>query len=256
MMTKLFFRRFIGFVFPVCLLLLSIWTPTSPAQEPLRPEAFSQRQAERKAMVEALSKSPGRTPIVDRSVINAMLRVPRHSFVPEDYSAFAYHDSPLPIGQGQTISQPYIVALMTQALELRPGMKVLEIGSGSGYQAAILAELTPYVFTVEIIEPLYKSAAARLKNLGYSKTNIKMGDGYYGWKESSPFDAIIVTCAALHIPPPLIEQLAPGGKIIIPVGGAFEVQRLLSVTKDSAGARSSRTLELVRFVPLVRGSSQ
>jgi protein-L-isoaspartate(D-aspartate) O-methyltransferase len=218
------------------------------------PAAFTEKQRERTQMVETQLKGWGRTPIVDRAVLQAMLKVPRHFFVPPDRAALAYSDTPVPIGSGQTISQPYVVALMTQALELKHGMKVLEVGTGSGYQAAILAEITPYAFTIEIIRPLYEAAADRLKKLGYNSVKVRLGDGYYGWKEFAPFDRIIVTCAALHIPPPLFEQLKPGGKMVIPVGGTFEVQRLLLVTKDEGGGRSSKALELVRFVPLIRGT--
>jgi protein-L-isoaspartate(D-aspartate) O-methyltransferase len=209
------------------------------------------RLDQRRTMVENQLKGFGRKPVTDEAVLRAMLQVPRHLFVPESKSAYAYDDSPVPIGHGQTISQPYIVALMTQALELRPGMKVLEVGTGSGYQAALLAEITPHVFTIEIIRDLYTSARDRLKRLGYASCDVRLGDGYYGVKESAPFDRIIVTCAALHIPPPLWEQLGPGGRMVIPIGGPYEVQRLLLVTKDTEGQRSSRTLELVRFVPLV-----
>jgi len=216
--------------------------------------AFSERQEERRQMVETQFKGWGRTAISDPAVLQAMLKAPRHAFVPPNYVALAYHDGPVPIGHGQTISQPYIVALMTQALELKPGMKVLEIGTGSGYQAAILAEITPEVFTIEIIKPLYEAAADRLKKLGYSSIRVLLGDGYHGWKEFAPFDRIIVTCAALHIPPPLFDQLKPGGKMVIPVGGTFETQRLLLVTKDESGGRSSKALEMVRFVPLIRGA--
>jgi protein-L-isoaspartate(D-aspartate) O-methyltransferase len=218
------------------------------------PDAFSERQPERTLMVETQLKGWGRKPILDAAVLRAMLKVPRHFFVPPDRAALAYRDTPVPIGSGQTISQPYVVALMTQALELKHGMKVLEVGTGSGYQAAILAEITPDVFTIEIIRPLYEAAAHRLKKLGYDSVKVRLGDGYYGWKEFAPFDRIIVTCAALHIPPPLFEQLKPGGKMVIPVGGTFELQRLLLVTKDEGGGRSSKTLELVRFVPLIRGT--
>jgi protein-L-isoaspartate(D-aspartate) O-methyltransferase len=228
----------------------------SAAAEADLPAAFSERQQERTHMVETQLKGWGRTPIVDRAVLQAMLKVPRHFFVPPDRAALAYRDTPVPIGSGQTISQPYVVALMTQALGLKHGMKVLEVGTGSGYQAAILAEITPYVFTIEIIRPLYEAAADRLKKLGYNSVKVRLGDGYYGWKEFAPFDRIIVTCAALHIPPPLFEQLKPGGKMVIPVGGTFEVQRLLLVTKDESGGRSSKALELVRFVPLIRGTPQ
>jgi protein-L-isoaspartate(D-aspartate) O-methyltransferase len=218
------------------------------------PDAFSERQQERRQMVETQLKGWGRTPIEDAAVVQAMLKVPRHLFVPPDRAALAYRDSPLPIGSGQTISQPYVVALMTQALELKRGMKVLEIGTGSGYQAAILAEITPDVFTIEIIRPLYEAAADRFKKLGYGSVKGLLGDGYYGWKEFAPFDRIIVTCAALHIPPPLFEQLKPGGKMVIPVGGMFEMQRLLLVDKDESGGRSSKAIEFVSFVPLIRGT--
>lgn len=220
------------------------------------PVLFSERQSERIDMVRDGMKGLGRTPITDAAVLSAMEHVPRHLFVPPDVSRYAYRDGALPIGYGQTISQPYIVALMTQALELRPGMKVLEVGTGSGYQAAVLAEITRAVFTVEIIKALYESARDRLKRLGYDSVQVRTGDGYYGWPEHAPFDRIIVTCAALHIPPPLMEQLSPGGKMLIPVGGNFETQRLLLVSKDESGGRTSRTIELVRFVPLVRGAAE
>ena len=212
---------------------------------------FSERLAERRGMVETQLKGFGRTPVTDGAVIQAMLKVPRHLFVPEAGRARAYDDSPVPIGHGQTISQPYIVALMTQALELKPGMKVLEVGTGSGYQAALLAEMTPHVYSIEIIRSLCESAQERLRRLGYTSCVVRLGDGYYGIPESGPFDRIIVTCAALHIPPPLWEQLKAGGRMVIPIGGPYEIQRLLLVTKDEQGRRSSRTLELVRFVPLV-----
>jgi protein-L-isoaspartate(D-aspartate) O-methyltransferase len=238
---------------PVCF-VSGYWMDRGCAAE-ARP-ADEEKQQERASMVETQLKGWGRTPITDKAVLGAMLKTPRHMFVPESMKARAYDDSPLPIGHGQTISQPYIVALMTQALELTPDMKVLEIGSGSGYQAAILAEITPHVFTIEIIKPLYESARGRLKNLGYNTVTIALGDGYYGMKDEAPFDRIIVTCAALHVPPPLFDQLKPGGRMIIPVGGAFETQRLLLVTKDEEGRRASKALELVRFVPLIRGAEQ
>ena len=193
-------------------------------------------------MVRTQLKGRGRTPITDQAVLRAMLTVPRHLFIPERRRIFAYMDTPVPIGYGQTISQPYIVALMTQALELKPGMKVLEVGTGSGYQAAVIAEITPNVFTIEIIEPLYKRARNALKRLGYDRAIVRHGDGYYGMAEFAPFDRIIVTCAALHVPPSLFEQLKPGGKIVIPVGGQFETQRLLLVKKDEHGKRTSKTL--------------
>ena len=218
------------------------------------PEGFSERQPERERMVATQLTGWMRTTITDSAVLQAMLRVPRHLFVPPNQAALAYQDSPVPIGHGQTISQPYIVGLMTQALELKSGMKVLEIGTGSGYEAAVLAEITPEVFTIEIIRPLYEAAVARLQKLEYGSVKLLLGDGYFGWKEFAPFDRIIVTCAALHIPPPLFEQLKPGGKMVIPVGGTFETQRLLLVTKDENGGRSSKALDFVRFVPLIRGT--
>jgi protein-L-isoaspartate(D-aspartate) O-methyltransferase len=205
-------------------------------------------------MVETQLKGFGRTSIDDPAVIKAMLKVPRHAFVPSSQKALAYEDSPLPIGFGQTISQPYIVALMTQALGLTPEMSVLEVGTGSGYQAAILAEITRHVYTMEIIDQLYQTSAKTLHGLGYNSVVVRKGDGYYGLSEFAPFDRIIVTCAALHVPPPLFEQLKVGGKMVIPVGGGFDTQRLLLITKDEQGGRTSKTLELVRFVPLIRGA--
>lgn len=205
-------------------------------------------------MVETQFKGFGRTPADNPAVIAAMLKVPRHAFVPSSQKALAYEDTPLPIGFGQTISQPYIVALMTQALGLTPGMSVLEVGTGSGYQAAILAEITQRVYTMEIIGQLYETSAKTLRGLGYDSVVVRKGDGYYGLSEFAPFDRIIVTCAALHIPAPLFEQLKSGGKMVIPVGGGFDTQRLLLVTKDEQGSRTSKTLELVRFVPLIRGT--
>ena len=216
-------------------------------------DRISERQKERNRMVETQLHGLGRTAITDERVLKAMREVPRHLFVPERMQKHAYDDTPLPIGYGQTISQPYIVALMTQALELKPGMKVLEIGTGSGYQAAILGYITRNTYSIEIIDPLYKKAKAVVGGLQYNWITLRRGDGYYGIKEFAPFDGIIVACAAQHIPPPLFDQLKPGGKMVIPVGGAFEVQRLLLVTKDDKGRRSSKNLSLVRFVPLVRG---
>jgi len=216
---------------------------------------FSERRGEREKMVNTQMSGGLRTPVVDEAVLNALVTVPRHLFIPKGLRAYAYEDSPAPIGFGQTISQPYIVGLMTQALDLKRGMKVLEIGTGSGYQAAILAELTPEVYSIEIIKPLFERAGATLEKLGYNSVTVSRGDGYYGIKEFAPFDRIIVTCAARHIPPPLLDQLKPNGKMVIPVGGRFETQRLLLVTKDEKGKRRSKTLELVRFVPLTREGS-
>ena len=188
----------------------------------------------------------------DPDVLDAMGRVPRHEFVPEKNRRYSYQDTPLAIGYGQTISQPYIVAEMTRQLQLTPTSKVLEIGTGSGYQAAVLAELTPTVYSIEIIEALLDRARDTLAKNGYSKINLRHGDGYYGWPEAAPFDGIVVTCAAGEIPPPLVEQLAAGGRMLIPVGKRYGTQYLILVTKDRDGSVSSRNLMAVRFVPLVR----
>lgn len=187
---------------------------------------------------------------LDPRIMIAMAKVQRHEFVPDDEKRFAYLNRPLPIGYGQTISQPYIVAIMTDLLKVSETSKVLEVGTGSGYQAAILAELVDRVFSIEIITPLSKQAHARLKRLGYTNIQVKQGDGYYGWEEHAPFDAIIVTAAASHVPPPLIKQLKPGGRMMIPVGSRFMTQALLLVTKQADGKVTTRQILPVRFVPL------
>lgn len=187
---------------------------------------------------------------LDEKVLDAMLKVPRHEFVPEDQRPYAYDNRPLPIGYGQTISQPYIVAVMTDLLSLEKGDRVLEIGTGSGYQAAILAELTDAVFTIEIVEGLGRQAGERLERLRYGNVRTLIGDGYYGWPSEAPFDAIVVTAAASHIPPPLIKQLKPGGRMIIPVGSRFMVQHLVLVTKDADNKVTTRQILPVAFVPL------
>ncbi len=189
--------------------------------------------------------------ITDQLVLDAMGKVPRHKFVDERIKDKAYNDSPLGIGEGQTISQPYIVALMTQLLELSGEEKVLEIGTGSGYQAAILAEIVDEVYTIEIYESLSLEAEELLDSLGYNNIYCKIGDGYYGWEEEAPFDAIIVTCAPDHIPPPLLEQLHPEhGRMVIPVGGVWMVQTLMKVYLDE-GKRVSEGITGVRFVPML-----
>lgn len=187
---------------------------------------------------------------LDPKVMDAMRKVPRHEFVPRQERREAYENRPLPIGHGQTISQPYIVALMTDLLEPKRQHKVLEVGTGSGYQAAILAELAAEVFTIEIIEPLGNAAKERLKQLNYKNVHVRIGDGYYGWEEHGPFDGIVVTAAASHIPPPLIQQLKPGGRMVIPVGSRFMVQHLVVVEKDAKGKLTTRQILPVRFVPL------
>ena len=191
--------------------------------------------------------------VADPAVLAAMRRVPRHEFVPESQVARAYSDRPLAIGHGQTISQPFIVAFMTEMLALGPEERVLEVGTGSAYQAAILAELVRQVVSIEIIEPLAVSAAERLDRLGYRNVTVLYGDGYYGWPEDAPYDAIIVTAAALHIPPPLIAQLKPGGRMAIPVGETAWTQNLLLVEKDATDRISTRNLLPVAFVPLTGG---
>ncbi len=188
-----------------------------------------------------------------QNVIDVLEKVPRHEFVPHAERKRAYANRPLPIGFGQTISQPYIVALMTDLANVDSSSRVLEIGTGSGYQAAVLAELAGEVYTMEIIEPLAESAAARLKRLGYENVRVRHADGYYGWKEYAPFDAIVVTAAAGHVPPPLVEQLAVGGKMIIPVGGGFAIQQLVLVEKHTGDRITVRQMLPVRFVPLIGG---
>jgi protein-L-isoaspartate(D-aspartate) O-methyltransferase len=184
----------------------------------------------------------------DARVLAAMRRVPRHEFVPVEQRAYAYEDRPLSIGYGQTISQPYIVAVMSEALELDGSEKVLEIGTGSGYQAAVLAELAAEVYTIEIVEPLASRAASDLKRLGFEKLHVRAGDGYRGWPEAAPFDAVIVTAAPDHVPQPLVDQLAVGGRLVIPVGRMF--QELVLITRDEQGVRHEDLLA-VRFVPMV-----
>ncbi len=220
-----------------------------PEQEPLewdRPR-FEARKEERLAMVRTQMARRG---IKDEDVLEAMRQVPRHRFVPDDQRKYAHADRPLPIGQGQTVSQPYIVAFMTDLLDVEAGDKVLEIGTGSAYQAAVLSELTPYVYSIEIIRTLARQAGERLDGLGYRTVQTKRADGYYGWEEHAPFDAIIVTAAAGHVPPPLVKQLKAGGKMVIPVGGVYETQHLVVVSKDEDGRVRSRSVLAVLFVPM------
>ncbi len=197
----------------------------------------------RKALVDKLREEG----ITSERVLNAMLKVERHKFVPKELQRFAYQDRPLPIGYGQTISQPYVVALMTQLLDLKGDERVLEIGTGSGYQAAILSLLCKEVYTIEILKPLADSARERLKRLGYKNVYVKHGDGFYGWKEHSPYDAIIVTCAAPRVPEPLIEQLKMGGRLVIPEGDEFQVLNLYIKTEKGLIKHS---VIPVRFVPM------
>ena len=208
------------------------------------------RRAEMLKVVQAHATAGYAPTAISPDVIAAMGRVERHEFVPMALRAAAYEDRPLPIGYGQTISQPYIVALMTNLLEPTAGDRVLEIGTGSGYQAAVLAELGLEVYSIEIIPELGDEAAARLDRLGYDKVATRVGDGYYGWPERASFDGLVVTAAAGHVPPPLIEQLKPGGRMVIPVGEPFRVQQLVLITKAADGSLRSRQLLPVRFVPL------
>jgi len=202
----------------------------------------------RENMVEKQLKNRG---ITDKATLMAMSKVPRHEFVPERYKREAYDDGPLPIGEAQTISQPYIVAFMTQSLNLKPSDKVLEIGTGSGYQAAVLAEIVDSVYTIEIVERLGLRAKEKLFELGYANVNVKIGDGYHGWPEKGPFDAVIVTAGAKSIPPALIEQLKNGGRLIIPQGNTTSVQELVLVTKAKDKIKTKKLLP-VRFVPFTR----
>jgi protein-L-isoaspartate(D-aspartate) O-methyltransferase len=190
---------------------------------------------------------------IDEAVLAVMADLPRHHFVPEDLRASAYDDRPLPIGWGQTISQPFIVALMTDMLRIGPDSVVLEIGTGSGYQAAVLARLTRRVHTVEIVPGLALRAEATLGRLGFTSVEVRAADGYYGWPEAAPFDGIMVTAAATHVPPPLVAQLRPGARMVIPVGGVFALQHLLLLEKLADGGVRSRQTLPVRFVPLTGG---
>lgn len=255
-------ERLFIFIAPLLAISLSLWSPLIPSyagenqtishKRDWQPPRFSERQEARKQMVRDQISSRGLDvpePLANR-VLDAMRHVPRHLFVPKQYRDAAYADQPLPIGSGQTISQPYIVALMTAKLNIEPGDRVLEIGTGSGYQAAVLSEITPHVFSVEILKPLARKAKQRLTELGYEVVTVRTGDGYYGFEEHAPFDGIIVTCAAGHIPPPLLKQLKKGGTMVVPIGGAFEVQRLTLVTKDEDGEIRTKALMPVRFVPM------
>ena len=212
----------------------------------------SKTKEARKKMVASQIKARG---ISDSFTLDAMRTVPRHKFVPEDLITSAYFDSPLPIGYGQTISQPYIVAFMTEIIQAKNNFKVLEIGTGSGYQAAILANIVDSVYTIEIVQALYVQAKKRLEELSYDNILVKNDDGYYGWEDKGPFDAIVVTAAAEFVPPPLIAQLKDGGKMIIPIGTPFSTQQLLLVEKKGDKIKT-RNLMFVRFVPFTRAKDK
>ncbi len=227
-------------------------TPIAPTVEATAPAEADWTAAARAAMVRDTIEARG---VADPDVLRAMRTVPRHAFVLEDYLKQAYADHPLPIGYGQTISQPYIVALMTELLELKPGDKVLEIGTGSGYQAAVLAELGKVeVYSIEIIPELAEQAAQRLAALGYDEVHLRQGDGYFGWPEHAPYDAIIVTAAPDHLPAPLSEQLAEGGRLVIPIGPPGGYQTLWKFVKQN-GEMKAYSQGGVLFVPLTGGPS-
>jgi len=229
------------------LALVAIAMPAAPADD-----QFDAPRRELMGDIAALARETaaetGR-PAFDPRVMAVLAAVPRHRFVPPDQVHAAYRNRPLPIGHGQTISQPYIVALMTDLMNVKPNHVVLEIGTGSGYQAAILAELARTVCTIEIIEPLARQAEERLRTLGYARVRTRVGDGYNGWEECGPFDSIIVTAAASHVPPPLVRQLKAGGRMVIPVGPPFLAQHLMLVEKRDDGTIMTRQILPVAFVP-------
>ena len=217
---------------------------------------FALRRADMVAEIAAMARATGAEtgrPVFGARVMTALGKVERHRLVPDDQRRYAYENRPLSIGHGQTISQPYIVALMTDLLDPKATDAVLEIGTGSGYQAAVLAELVAKVYTIEIVEPVGRRAAEGLAHLGYTNVATRIGDGYNGWPDAAPFDSIIVTAAAPSIPAPLIDQLKPGGRLVIPVGAQWEVQELLVIEKKADGTTATRRTIPVRFVPLTRG---
>ncbi len=223
--------------------------PRAPSSALLTPAPPDPWAAARERMVAEQVAARG---VSDAGVLAAMRAVPRHLFVPAGEIDHAYEDRPLPIGYGQTISQPYIVALMTALARPQPGHRVLEVGTGSGYQAAILSRVTGRVFSVEIVEARAHESADRLARLGYDNVTVRAGDGYLGWPEQSPFDAILVTAAPDHVPPALVAQLKPGGRLVIPVGAVYDVQELQLIEKDQAGRVRTHYVTSVRFVPLTR----
>lgn len=241
----------IAIPFQILLLLLIIMgcpdpePPVTPSAPPA-PVDPTDRQKERHAMVRRQIAGGG---IDDETVLDAMRKVQRHRLIPKSVRNAAYADTPLGIGYNQTISQPFMVGLMTEALDLEPGDRVLEIGTGSGYQAAVLAEICKDVYTIEIVEPLARRARKGLDTLGYTNIHTRVGDGYFGWKEKAPFDGIIVTAAAGHVPPPLIEQLADGGKIVIPLGNPLRVQTLTILEKKGEKVEATYSTQC-RFVPM------
>ena len=224
--------------------------PQEKTQQNRTHPGFSERVEEREYLVREGIENYPYQPVRDSLVLKAMRRVPRHLFIPEEYRDLAYRNSPLLIGYKQTISQPFIVAHMSELLELRPDHRVLEIGTGSGYQAAVLGELCKHVFTIEIVAPLGRRARDILMELGYNQVQVRIGNGYKGWPEEAPFDRIIVTCAPEKIPQALLDQMKPEGRMIIPVGGQYETQYMVEVTKDKKGRIKKKQHYPVRFVPM------
>ena len=242
-----FLSRKANLVWLVFLILACAPLP-SQAPEPASTAATSDSETQRRARERMVREQIENRGVRDKRVVAALRKVPRHLYVPREMEPYAYADRPLPIGYAQTISQPYIVAFMTEALELKPQDRVLEIGTGSGYQAAVLAELVREVYSIEIVDPLGREAAERLKRLGYSNIQVRIGDGYRGWPEAAPFDAIIVTAAPDHVPAALVDQLREGGRMVLPVGRLF--QDLIRIRRTRSGVKQE-TLLPVRFVPMV-----
>ncbi|MGE5794750.1 MAG: protein-L-isoaspartate(D-aspartate) O-methyltransferase [Bacteroidota bacterium] len=230
--------------------LAGAFSQTVASQDPFADQR-AQLLAEIAGMARATARETSR-PAFAPQVMAAIGRVPRHRLVPPDQVPYAYENRPLPIGHGQTISQPYIVALMTDLLDPKPTDVVLEVGTGSGYQAAVLAELVAQVYTIEIVEAVGKRAAGDLAALGYRNVMTRIGDGYNGWPEAAPFDGVLVTAAAPYVPKPLVDQLKPGGRLVIPVGGQWQVQDLQVIEKKPDGSTATRRTIPVRFVPLTR----
>ena len=238
-------------VAPSIVLLIALCTQScsAPASAPVDQDSFA---AARARMVDQQIAARG---VRDARVLAAMREVPRHLFVPPNDQLHAYDDTPRPIGYEQTISQPYIVALMTELLQPKAGDRALEVGTGSGYQAAVLSRLVGHVYTIEIVEPLGREAERRLKDLGYANVTVRVGDGYAGWPDAAPFDVIVVTAAPDHVPAPLLAQLKPGGRLVIPVGPVSAVQQLQLIERDAAGQVKTTVVAPVTFVPFRRGRS-
>lgn len=249
-MLRMFTRA--AFLPPFLAVLVLAAVMNSGAEPGMPSGGPTQEGPERKLRERMVREQIAGRGVKDAAVLRAMREVPRHQYVPGRLRGLAYEDQPLPIGHGQTISQPYVVAFMTEIIRPKKEHVVLEIGTGSGYQAAVLSRIVKRVYTVEIVEALAGSAAERLKELGCTNVKVRHGDGYHGWKEHAPYDAIVVTAAAEHIPPPLLAQLKEGGSMIIPVGSQYRTQYLMLVEKRGGEARTS-TLMPVRFVPLTRG---